>query len=416
MSAHPPKIVGLPAFDVWSQELYVKLLLHLHGQSPTDHFISAFIGKDQSGTYGPAFRRNKNQKIGSAIASTWKTIVEKPDKPYTVALLPYTNYPSSTWLAWDFDFHDHPKDSLNGDMRRNLQVFKREALQLKERGICYIIEHSGRGWHCWLISRTSLTANEWKHIRRQVERNADFTCKPEVFPCFTGAGKGCRAPGSANISTWHPTREDYLINLIHEETTQLLELDNKEISLFSSSNTEALDPSTSDLPSCDYLSDLVTQFNICAPSSRHNQTLRLIGQGCFQFGRSRLLNAADDLYRQANPKCSSSLEEHREDARLIYEGAIAKLVLLRLSPAESAAFNLLKNQSEREVFIIIQNFARLGNGEFFFSSKRVGANIGLSFQRIVQIRNSFAEAGIMKKISASYVPGRRALRYRWLLR
>lgn len=405
---------GLVASQLWSQEQYQNLLLHLHGDNPPKHFGFSLVPKDD---HQAIFRHNKRLSVQAAILSTWKSLSGEAERPYALVLLPSSSR-KSTWVAWDFDFHDQPSDSLSADMRRNLNVFIREAELLKSSGLSYLVEHSGNGWHFWLIGDRPRAEKEWKAIRQRVERSASFTCTPEFLPCFGGAGKGCRAPGSSNPKTRHITREDWTHSLIfhHNLLPDGVQL-KRRISLSLSCTGQPEADTSEEAPSMheEPVMALVQACRITRPHARHNQMLKMVGKGCFQYGKSVLRNAVIQLHHQASPPCATQMDEHLEDFELVYAGAWQKLVLPRLSQAEHQQLDALSNQSERDVFVICQNHARNGRGSFFFSTKFVAACTGLSFGRAAQIRKTFLGKKLIEKLPGGYIPGRRALSFRWLL-
>lgn len=411
MNAAIPLSQGKNASDLWSQEHYENLLFYLHGDNPPKHFGFSMVPKDE---HLCVFRHNKTRLIDSAISSTWKSLSCEAERPYAMVLLPSASR-KSVWTAWDFDFHDNPKDALSAEMLRNLQLFMREAEKLAQDGISYLVEHSGNGWHCWLIGDKARKEQEWKAIRRSVENSAAFTCKPEFLPCFGGEGKGCRAPGSSNPKTWHVTREDWQNNLIfkHSIPTELVQQKRRiSLSLSCTGRTEDSDSSSSGESLAIALS---TKCQITKAHERHNKLLKLIGEGCFQFSKAVLKEAAVRLHQEANPPCATPLEEHLADFELVYDGAFKKMVLHRLSHHERQQFEALKLQSERDVFITCQNHARFNGGTFSFSTKFVGECVGLSFGRVKQIRDAFVKLKIIERMPGGYIPGLKALKFRWLL-
>lgn len=402
---------GKNASDLWSREQYENLLFYLHSDNPPKHFGFSIVPKDE---HLCVFRHNKTRFIDSAIASSWKSLCGEGERPYAMVLLPPASR-ETVWVAWDFDFHDNPKDALSAEMLRNLQVFMREAEKLAQDGISYLVEHSGNGWHCWLIGDKPRKEKEWKAIRRIVENSAAFTCNPEFLPCFGGAGKGCRAPGASNPKTWHVSREDWQDNLIfkHSIPEELVQLKRRISLSLSCTGEENEGDSSSSFES--HAIAHSTKCRITKPHERHDKLLQLVGEGCFQFSKAVLKEAAARIHQEATPPCETSMDEHLADFEVVYDGALKKMVLSRLSDQERQQFEAFKLQSERDVFITCQNHARLKGGTFFFSTKFVGECVGLSFGRIKQIRDAFVKLKIIAKLPGGYIPGRKAFTFRWLL-
>lgn len=402
---------GRVASQIWNQEQYHNLLAYLHGDNPPKHFGFSMVPRDD---HQFIFRHNKRLLIDAAISSTWKSLCMETERPYSLVLLPPANR-ESVWVVWDFDFHDQPSDALNADMLRNLLIFTRQAEELKQEGIFHLVEHSGNGWHFWLIGDKPRKEKEWKVIRRSVENAASFTCNPEFLPSFGGAGKGCRAPGSSNPKTWHVTREDWQHNLIFNHTIpiELVQLKRRiSLSLSCTGGTEEAENRNS----FEHHSiELSTKWQITKAHERHNRMLRMVGEGCFQFSKAVLKKAATRLHQEASPSCATSMHEHLADFDLVYAGAWEKLVLPRLSDQERQQFEAFRLQTERDVFITCQNHARLKGGTFFFSTTFVGECVGLSFGRVKQLRDLFIKLKIIEKLPGGYSPGHRAYSFRWLL-
>ena len=398
--------------ELWTQEQYFSLLQHLHGNAPPDNFAFSFVPQDADQA---VFVHNKTRTIDDAMSSSWDSICNKTCRPYSLVLLP-TKTGESCWATWDFDFHDDPKEALGADMLRNLLTFVRAAESLSQEGIHYLVEHSGNGWHCWLIADRPMKAKEWHGIRKKVELSAGFSGKPEFLPCFGGAGKGCRAPGSSNPKTWHITREDWQQNLIFKHSIPSTILQQKRripVSLSCSPNQAPAGTNQSWHES--YVETLQSKCAITGPHERHNRLLTLVGEGCFSLSKKVLYELATQLHQRAKPPCATGIEEHLADFELVYAGAWQKLILPRLSEHEQNELKAFKNSSERDVFIICQNHARHGNGDFYFSTKHVGTCTGLSFGRVAQIRKHFIAKGLIRKLPGGYIPGRKALSFRWLL-
>lgn len=408
--------MGRLAHEIWSEDYYTALLLHIHGPNDPKRFAVSFVSKTRTfGIWRPVFCHNKTRTVLGAIHSTYQSLTGIQPIPFALVPLSALSPPRSTWTVWDFDFHNHPEGALHPALVRDAAVFIREAARLAERGIGYIVEHSGRGWHFWLISNRVLSEKEWSSLRRELDQRCHFTAKAEHLPVFNGLGVGCRVPGSPNPNTWHATREDWEVSRIfwYDLSPVELELNKKETFLFSSSADPdrriAFEPS-------EPIRALLDKYRISAPHERHNQMLALIGEGVFHFGRDVLRNAAISLYNEASPTCASPLSEHLMEFVEAYEGALTSLVLPRLSPSETEVLNSLGTQSLRDVFIICQNYARRGSGQFFCSTKRLSKCVGLSFQRIAQIRAKFEREGYMQKLPGGFIPGVQAFRYQWLLK
>lgn len=404
---------GKTAMELWTQEQYFNLLRHLHGNSPSDKFALSLVPQNADKAI---FAHNKTRTIDGAITSTWDSICHKISRPFSLVLLP-TASGESCWAAWDFDFHDNAQNALGEEMMRNLRMFLHAAKPLSKEGFHYLVEHSGNGWHCWLIASQALKARKWRQVRRKVEGLAKFSGKPEFLPSFGGAGKGCRAPGSSNPKTWHITREDWNENRVfwHSIPSEILQL-KRRISLSLSCSRNDHEAKIKDHSSrSDYIESLLSKSAITRPRERHNRLLGLVGENCFSLSRNVLRKLATELHQRANPPCRTTLQDHLTDFEMIYSGAWENLVLPRLSEQEKKQLAVFKNSSEHDVFVICQNHARHGKGKFHFSTKHVGACTGLSFARVAQIRKSFVENGIIERLPGGYIPRLKALSFRWLL-
>jgi hypothetical protein len=160
---------------------------------------------------------------------------------------------------------------------------------------------------------------------------------------------------------------------------------------------------------------------ITAPSTRHNSMLGLVGDGFFHFSRAQLRSLARLQYEQANPGPQSTLETHSAEFEKAHNG-IQSQYPGRLSNAERGILRLLRNSSQKEAFVIVQNFARhaiatrkWGNDHRFpLSGLDLATRLGVEMKTAYRIRNKLIELGCIRKVE-DCKPTVEADKFVWLL-
>ena len=87
-----------------------------------------------------------------------------------------------------------------------------------------------------------------------------------------------------------------------------------------------------------------------------------------------------------------------------------------LSPAELALHDSFTSTTERDLFRILRNFARLAarlnRPDFAFPLEHVASRLGVTFQYVSKLRRKFAAAGVISQMAAARVNSA-ATRFRW---
>tara|TARA_R110002049_G_scaffold66877_1_gene174233 strand:- start:2270 stop:3355 length:1086 start_codon:yes stop_codon:yes gene_type:complete len=347
-----------------------------------------------------------------------------------------THRERSSFYAFDIDVHAVDSHTPNASpahhdvhVLRDIRGFIREALKLHSQGISYLVEDSGRGWHLWLISKMPMGIEEWRRVVRPMTESIDFSQPFEEYPCkitsaagSTGKAKLIRVPGGANPATFHLGRGDWSVGLVHSHNLDdsfWSSLDpftkEKSLSLFNAGlhTGEAAD---AERP-CRHrlLVELLEKYRIRSPSTRHNQTLSMMGEGVYHFSEKTLLGAAEALYKEAAPSPGTPLEAHLIEAQGLFRYSFEKNVLPKLNEGEKNRMKEQSHSSSKAAFVIIRNFANLSPKSFPISGPDLSKRLGVTTQSAYEIIKRFVRDEIIRCVDASWVKGRRSKRYAWIV-
>jgi hypothetical protein len=124
----------------------------------------------------------------------------------------------------------------------------------------------------------------------------------------------------------------------------------------------------------------------------------------------------DVQYQGARVQPNSTLAEHLEEFEELWKW-MTNQWHVELSDVEQKIFSKLRSESERDLFRILKNFARLAAGkketDFPFPIQNVASRLGVSFQYVSKLRQRFVGACIIVQ-TAPAMTNRAAARFRWV--
>ena len=418
---------------LWSEEQFSQLCRHLHGQDQVKAFGHAYIHHKNLELL---FRGNKRGWFLNCVASSWASIVGKSSLPYAVMVGPSAQKDKCpTFFVFDLDAHacagmgfSPTPHHHEPPFKRDVLVFEREAAKLRDQGIFYLTEDSGRGWHLWLISLSPRSIREWQRLTAIIKTAAGFSSPFEEYPISLGGNKKgksgeaklIRVPGSSNPSTFNPARGDWCDGIIHgsnldDEFWARLPPFTKEksISLFNEGFDDLEHEEDNDHK---LIPALLKKHQIDSPATRHNRTVALLGEGIHQFARGTLLALASRLYAEALSPPGTPLTDHLEDAKTNIEYVLQKNVLPRFSRRELEAYRQQRRESSQAAFVILHNFAQLNPAAFPISGPDLARRLMITTPSAYEIIRRFERDKIIECVDRSWQRGLRAKKFRWLLR
>lgn len=404
------------ADSVWTQSEWTALCEHLHNDNGTTQFVMGFRDKDGCKKYV----KSKKLLVQRGISWGWQSIAGSPKS--RLAFVPYSvnERQQSRWGGMDFDAHQEGQT----DRAREL-AWAAYRLLLSLPDVAVILETSGSGgWHVWVISPDFHDAREWIRLLKSVAATigtviASGVC--EIFPpdsLPSQYGKGMRAPGS-----WNPSTDQHN-EIVFVNTRTSLESVLSRKSKMAPSNYRGLDThfpdtkkETSFSVSLYREAELLHKFGISVTATRNENLASLVGEVFHQFGHDAAQRLATAQFRQRTATTTADETEHMASFELLWTGLLDKWTD-GLSAAEREKFTQLETGNERDVFRIVQSYARKANLDnaidFPIVRDNMANRLGITGKGAAGIRDKLTKLDVIKK-TADYVPNKSSARYKWLL-
>jgi len=423
------------AKDYLSESEWCRLAWHMHNENGPNDFSMYFIGDNLV----PRVAASRRRAISDAIQSTWRSMTEEVEKPFAAVLYPTSQAQTSTWACIDVDHHT----ASAGAMQHAEWAIKKISTALigpgvpKSQELAWVIEASGRGYHVFLLSSDHRPVKWWRQMMHNILDTAGLKEQDgiELYPLASGKRMGVRLPGSANPKTWTPTAGAYAVSRfiavagLKELISGLpVNFNKRGFSLLLKSEEQGsvkLGTRGDDRPDHWSVSKdaprLLDRYAINAPSTRHNQLRRLVGDGFQHFGRNVLWEIAAEQHARADPRCGSDLGEHRAEFENLYAGILRNFIA-GLNSSEREVYHRLNKQNHRAAFVIVRNFARLAartgkygaDGSFPFSGQELACRLQIGKRTAYNVRNAFIDFEILQKVSM-HIPRVKADYFVWNL-
>jgi hypothetical protein len=425
----PPKIVrDLPVSidTLFTKEEFLALTEHMGNGNPLSHFL--VIWRDGDGN--PRYAKAKPRKRVDMQASwTWDTIIGRAKQKTAMGLYPKNEANQSTWAALDFDAHSGD-DNVARDWALN--AFS----HLREYQDCYVLlSASGRGYHVFIFSLETRPITEyWVNLLKH-------TCEVIGAPILEGVcelfpnertekqevGRAIRVPGSFNPSTGNAelivaeTIRPLLDRLILKQPktgahsplyqpkrfhlcnlTEIREANNS-----SSCTKHFFSPSTGKL-----IEDILAKHPIKAKSTRNGVLMQLIGELFHKFGRQLSKRIVRHHYDLNKENVTTSLKEHMREFTGGWESVLNKSIK-SLSQSERRIFDQLNTEPQREGFLIIRSFSKLGGYDFPVGLYSLADRLSITPEGARCVLSKLDELGAIKKTADARINSKSA-RYRWI--
>lgn len=399
-----------PANETWTRDQWIAMTTHLHNDNGEHDFILGWYGPNSrnGGKVEPVYARSSRIAIEKGITWAWSSLSGKGKKKVAVVLYAKNREGMSRWAGLDVDAHG--LDANIEEAHHRAVALFRAAINIPE--VYTIFEHSGRGYHVWLISRNFQPCSKWTALLQSVLSNCGFVEDGtiELFP-HAGIegnkfGKGLRAPGCWSPATQRPSLilweniSDFL-----RETATPVPLKEKNISF-----------SSSFLPLYPRLLGSLETYRIFKTSTRRNLLLKLTGILFNQVGHDMARAFAKAQYDGKKIFTAADEAEHLREFESFWHGLYRRW-RVDLSPSELLCYEGLTTDAEREAYRIIRSYAmnacESGRVDFPVARDDLAGRIGITGRGAGQLIARFIAAGILKR-TAEYVPHQTAARYRWL--
>ena len=411
---------------IWSEGDFLALCEHMLNENPPNHFLRAWIDRETGqARFAKASLRCRADKRATW---TWSTIIGKAKTQTAMGFYPSNQGNKTRWAAIDFDAHNGEREKAR---KRSLEAF---SLLLQHPQLYLILCASGNGYHLFIYSRELYPVGRWIVLLKQVcewigVQIADGAC--EIFPNERAesqpTGKGIRAPGTLNPKTG-------TLSLIEAETVgPLLETlprtwtfgvgkvkravprNETELSLHKSTNTYFLTTySGSTQP---LVERLLAAHEIRQKGTRNSVLMQLTGDLTHKFGREAAERIVEEQYRRNRSNIDSSLEEHRREFVIAWEGMRKKLVE-SFSTAEQQVYNTLASDHQREGFFIVRAFAGAAEynkkRDFDISRASLADRLSLTEPGAGYVIQELCESKAIA-LTQAYVRHQHSARFRWLL-
>jgi hypothetical protein len=409
---------------IWSEGDFKALCEHRLNENPLSHFLNVWIGASGQARFTKA---PLSARADRRASWAWDTITGKAKGQTGLGFYPSNLDGQSRWAALDFDSHNGEREQAR---KWSLQAF---SLLLQNPQLHLILCASGNGFHLFVITLELHPLGAWIVLLKQVcgligAPITDGTC--ELFPNERAesqrVGKGIRAPG-----TWNPKTNTF--SLIEAETvkplletlprtwsssvgkvTHALPRKNTELSLQKSTNTYFL--RTWALSTEPRVEALLARYPIKQKGTRNGVLMQLIGDLIHWFGREAAERIVEEHFRRNQANIRSSLEEHRLEFAIAWEGMREKLVG-SLAAEEKQAFKALTSEHQREGFLIVRAFAGFAEykkeKDFPISRASLADRLSLTPPGAAGVIRKLCELKIIDRTQGP-VTHKESARYRWL--
>jgi hypothetical protein len=405
---------GSRADRMWTREEFMGFCELMRNENPADEFLRVYRDSDGASH----FVKSKTAKVEQMITWAWDSIIGRANHRVAIGFYPWNSHGQSCWAAIDFDAHD------GGAARA--KAFALAAFQILNKcpQFCLILASSGSdGWHLFVFSAEFHPVENWVLLLKRVVDQIGAEIKSgvcEIFPNETRIGSrphAIRAPG-----TWNP-KTNQVGAIFFESIRGLLQKERKEeeSSYLYHSTREAraheLNDSACRSFYCGGHRDWLEQFAIMQAGTRHAQLCALV-YCCFrQVGHQVARLNADAQYQAGRVQPKATLAEHLEEFEDLWNW-MTNQWRAELSDVEREKFALLRSKTKQDLFRILKNFARYAaekeEGDFPFPIEHVATRLGVSFQYVSKLRQSFVTASIIAETAPS-ITNRSAARFRWCL-
>jgi hypothetical protein len=270
-----------------------------------------------------------------------------------------------------------------------------------------ILTGSGsHGWHLFIFTAEFEQVDQWTLFLKRLTAEIGAPIRPgccELFPNETSPGSrphAIRAPG-----TWNP-KTDQLGLIIFNSTGPLLDrlYAPREKPKKERENSPFLYPSSLEAAGAQLndskafysggVGDWQARFAITHAGTRHEQLRQLVHAMSRQVGYPIARRNADAQYLAARAQPKATLSEHLEEFDSLWAWNLSRW-REELSATELAAYDTLKSETERDLFRVVRNFARLAleqtQSDFPFPIQHVALRLGVTFQRVSQLRKASVE-------------------------
>jgi hypothetical protein len=399
--------------DAWTKAKTTRVYRHLSNDSK--HYVTGW--RDATGK--TIYRRAKSKPLEKGISWTLSTAYGKAKSPVTMAFYANNEQGQSRWGGLDFDAHDP-------QFAERAQRFAFDAfhLLLNIPGLFVILEHSGRGWHCWAVAKEFIPVEKWVVQLKQIAFRIGAVIgggECEIFPpdsLRSTYGRAMRAPGSWNPGTGECSR------LLFDNIDPVLDVKDDLTPYHTTGKIELLPGNDLEPQLYDKREQVSSLFktvwdswSIRSTSTRNEKLQQLTGHTFWYLGQKVASTLVEKQYQEKAVSTNASLAEHFKEFDLLWAGMVDRFVR-DLSPKAKNAYQQLDTVNEREVFKIIRCFAHKadtdGKIDFSIAVENMGLRVGVSYQAISKMRMRFQQAGIIRQTQPC-LPNRRATQYVWLL-
>jgi len=410
---------------IWSEGDFKALCEHMLNENPLSHFLNVWIDASGQARFTKAPLSHRADRRANWA---WGTITGKTKGQTGIGFYPANPEGQSRWAALDFDAHNGEHEQAR---KWSLEAF---SLLLQNPQLDLILCTSGNGFHLFVITRELHPLGAWIVLLKQVceligAPITDGIC--ESFPNERAesqrVGKAIRAPG-----TWNPKTNSF--SLIEAETVKpLLEtlprtwsrgigkvtcaLPRKDVQLSLHRSTNTYFFRTWALSTEPGVEAILARYPIRDKGTRNGVLMQLIGDLIHWFGREVAERIAEEHFRRNQHNIRSSLEEHRSEFAVAWQGMRQKLVD-SLSPEEKQAFNALATEHQREGFFIVRAFAGVAEHkkekDFPISRASLADRLSLTPPGAGDVIRKLCALKIIDRTQAP-VTQKESARYCWLL-
>ena len=412
-AVHPVTMIkaeGKSASEAFTEGQFMQLGIHLNNSNGKTFAIAY----RETTTGKPIFTKSKSKTEQTALKRAYDSTKENAWKP--MAFMPYSTNRNgeSRWGALDFDAHG---GGLDEDRARQWAFRCWQALL--NQAPCVICEHSGRGWHVWLVWREFKAANWINLLLRTtaIEAGCEIVLgKCEIFPeaAPSGYGKPMRMPGTFNPSTGR-------YSTIFSENVQESEVLNSLYVAFTPfSRTNATDTEKNPLGSVSlyrtWAGKWKDQYAIKAPSCRHDRLVKLVFEIFNQVSLGQAEVMAGLQFDQKQVTTRADRGQHMKEFQSIWSGLESRFVE-NLSDRERAFYESLNRQAQKDKFRIVFGWSRFsaerGRSDFPLSIGSLAERTGQAISSASRFRDLMVERGIIREIQ-QYQAGVKPGQCAWL--